>query len=546
MKRLLSYFIIISLLLACGKRPEPVVKPQPLPFFISDTLLRIDSLMQTDADSALAVLLSMPRTANACVGTLLLSEALYKTNNPQYYRDELQTAMRYFDSLAVQYPDNDDVVMLSARSHYMNGVGYYESDSVVDACKEYLRALDIMEDHFEEKDFVGYKAKFMALTYSRLGILYFKNDIAQYSIELYKNALVYFTKSSNKSIANTYRWIGYAYRLNYQNDSAVYYYRKALNLALKQNNSTVYGVVLSEAAPIYYDLGYTDSSFIMIKSSLSIAKSEEQRLVRLFTLGLLLSKEHQYDSAIYCLQQSLKHDDYNTRTASEELLIDCYHALGDTTNELYYKLKLNESLKQFVKAAPRKVKLSSAYEHYKLNKAEKLQKLNNKKKNHNIYIGLSFIALALLLYMVYSWYNHKRKNKTIAAMKQQIEATTFNDETICATILNIVNSNHFKAQMDCTIYSEFALTTQQIMSLRVAVNRHFEGLIRLLNVKYPELTDDDITYCCLYLLDLKDADISALMQRSYTAINDRRRKIKKVFGISNNISDFLRNAATKP
>ena len=31
---------------------------------------------------------------------------------------------------------------------------------------------------------------------------------------------------------------------------------------------------------------------------------------------------------------------------------------------------------------------------------------------------------------------------------------------------------------------------------------------------YPELTDDDINYCCLYLLGLKDADVSAKIARS--------------------------------
>ena len=77
--------VVILLLLACGKQQKPVAE-RPLPFTFDENLLQIDSLLQYDADSALMVLLSMDkaclvpmgyddvsRTANACVGALLLS-----------------------------------------------------------------------------------------------------------------------------------------------------------------------------------------------------------------------------------------------------------------------------------------------------------------------------------------------------------------------------------------------------------------------------------------------------------------------------------------
>lgn len=46
--------------------------------------------------------------------------------------------------------------------------GYYELDSIVEACEEYILALEIMEEHFDEKELVGKKARFMALTYTHL------------------------------------------------------------------------------------------------------------------------------------------------------------------------------------------------------------------------------------------------------------------------------------------------------------------------------------------------------------------------------------------
>ena len=182
--------LLLTLVVSCSK-PEPV----------ASELMQIDSLLQHDPDSALLLLLGMDKaclvssTANACVGALLLSEALYKTNNPQLnrYRNEtfqetsLQDAMRYFDSLAFRYPDNDDITMLSARAHYMNGVGFYENDSVVEACKEYLHTLEIMEEHFDVENLTGYKAKFMALTYGRLGDLFSDQFMVASAIDCGKN-----------------------------------------------------------------------------------------------------------------------------------------------------------------------------------------------------------------------------------------------------------------------------------------------------------------------------------------------------------------------
>ena len=134
MKRLLPYLIVALFLVSCGKKVE-IIEP---PFVFDNKLLHIDSLMQHDADSALQTLLSFRAERgtsfefNDNYHSLLLSEALYKTYNPQLnrYRCEtfqetsLQDAMHSFDSLAMRYPNNDDITMLSARSHYMNGVGY--------------------------------------------------------------------------------------------------------------------------------------------------------------------------------------------------------------------------------------------------------------------------------------------------------------------------------------------------------------------------------------------------------------------------------------
>ena len=173
MKRSLSLLLIIITMVSCLRHAtETAYAPSP-------RLVAIDTLMHTRPDSALTLLLDS--TVDDPYYQLLLSEALYKNDYAQTNRNELLDAMGYFDSI------NDP--FLSARCHYMNGVGYYEMDSVVLACQEYMKALEIMEERFPEKELIGYKAKFMALTYSHLCALFSEQYLPEQTIYFGKKAL---------------------------------------------------------------------------------------------------------------------------------------------------------------------------------------------------------------------------------------------------------------------------------------------------------------------------------------------------------------------
>ena len=157
---------------------------------------------------------------------VLISELLYKNYYGQSNRAELLQAVSYFDSLVgaqgtdTRGADTFDVslqdrphrdarrasaknatqtnVFLDARAHYMNGAGYYERDSVVAACSEYLKALEIMETHFpgiETRDAavmrVEHLPRFMSLIYGRLAELFSGQFMQEPAIVCCKKALAF-------------------------------------------------------------------------------------------------------------------------------------------------------------------------------------------------------------------------------------------------------------------------------------------------------------------------------------------------------------------
>ena len=170
--------VLMAVLAGCGYSPDsPALTGTPSQRgTASRTLENIDSLMWRQPDSAFAMLQEFASSAtsdsldefNGHYCQLLISELLFKNKYAQSNRTELMAAMDYFDSLTVASDQNPDIVFLDARAHYMNGVGYYEHDSLPEACTEYLHTLRIMESRFTDNELVGRKASFMSLTYNRL------------------------------------------------------------------------------------------------------------------------------------------------------------------------------------------------------------------------------------------------------------------------------------------------------------------------------------------------------------------------------------------
>ena len=135
-------------------------------------LAEIDSLMWRRADSAFVLLQEFVVSPEAkeldtydehyC--QVLISELLYKNYKQQSNRNDLLRAVDFFDSLTsgnTGASEHERNAFLDARAHYMNGVGFYEQGNIVQACSEYLKALEGMEGYFEEKALTGKRAQFM-------------------------------------------------------------------------------------------------------------------------------------------------------------------------------------------------------------------------------------------------------------------------------------------------------------------------------------------------------------------------------------------------
>ena len=661
------HFVIgLSVLLALAACSRPDTDPvetrhgTSLPTTIaSPELSAIDSLMWHQPDSALACLIpyfdTCCRDAKFCVSTtteynrhyahLLLSELLYKNDYAQTNRPALLQAVAYFDSLTFTLNDtpspkrliagtdplsltrNDNIVFLTARAHYINGVGYYENDSIVPACTEYLKALELMESRFQEKDLVGKKAKFMTYTYNRLGEMFEDQYMMEPALDCYRHSYDYSVISpiSLYSVSNALYRIGKQYDVKGDKDSANYYYSQAL-VNMPDSTNLSYRDIISSKALLNYQINKTAGMAIEeLKRMVGQASDGNEKYTRFLTIGDIYYEEGQYDSARCYLELVFeKNEDLASKIQAAEFLRTIYDTTENKEKSNRYVLflanhkKLEAEDKAFVS------ELNKLFQNY-LDKKKEIQVEKERKssvlKVVKIIVPLAVI-LALLIIVIAKLrrgrllkkqqteadrlleekeiqhekemrqqqenaekaledmekrhqeeieterQTHKmqqaalsgrlkRSNEELRDMSKQLEQSlsknalsesdvsndyaAFINDPICKHIVGVAHTQQFKSKMDYLIYKEDALSKEQLLDLRNAVQKHLPRFVSHIRRQYPKLTDNDMDCCYLVLLGLNEADISALMQRAYTTVCDRSRKISRIIGANDSLYHVLRN-----
>ena len=329
-------------------------------FVASPELAAVDSLMWTRPDSALVLVLDYwaCRDVSGNVSTaydrhyahLLTAELLYKNDYAQTNRTELRQAVAYFDSLAFALNDAPTLrsrhcgldpqspapcaplFFLAARAHYINGVGYYERDSLVEACTEYLKALETMEGHFAEKALVGKKAKFMTYTYNRLGELFSDLFMMDAAIYCYKNSckISMTSPTSTNSVSSALYRIGNQFDIKNESDSADYYYMAAIS-NIPDTLNLLYRDIISSQSLLYYQLTHQAEPVLRRLKQIT-AQTEDfgEKLTRYLSIGDVYFEECQYDSAQLYLQAVFENKaDAISKIQAAEFLRILYDSLGE-------------------------------------------------------------------------------------------------------------------------------------------------------------------------------------------------------------------------
>ena len=598
----IGILLVLLLFPYCGRQEARQMEGQSSSAHAA--LAGIDSLMWRQPDSAFAMLQEFASSAaadsldefNGHYCQVLISELLYKNYYRQSNRKDLLKAVGYFDSI--------DDGFLAARAHYINGVGYAEKDRAVEACGEYLFALRTMESHYHENELLGTKACFMVCTYNRLAELFSGQFMQEPAIVCGKKSLVFnnIEPISPFNHSKFLMFMGKQYSKLNQYDSSAYYYDEALK-QLPDTNNLVFRDLISAKALLFYYMGKgVEPSVNDLRRMAVQTTDEKEKLNRYLTIGSIYSEEVQYDSALVYLTPVFENmEDAARQRIAARYLYEIFQNQGDTLKAAQFSMYIAGNTVSEGESNAQVSQLNELFQQHlqweqERADAERQGKVRVQRNRMIMATGILAVLAALT-----AWLLHRRKmkeqreeanqqievereahrlesqkleaereahrlekasmsgrlkksNQEVRELKDQIkrqeevnakpqQAESFTDEPICRLIMERVREGQFKAQMDCKLYKDAALSKEQVTALRDAADRHFNLFTVRLAKAYPNLTKNDLDYCCLYLLGLSDADISALMQRAYTTVNDRGRKMKAIFGTEEPLSTTLRSFA---
>ncbi|MBR1514105.1 MAG: winged helix-turn-helix transcriptional regulator [Bacteroidales bacterium] len=445
----IACLLVLAAMVACTSNVE-TRHGTSLPADVSPELAAIDSLMWRQPDSALQCLLACRDAMLASPNTpdgdtmethamrlynehyyqLLLAELLYKNYQPQTNRDELLRAVAYFDSLTLTLNDNptpwnrhcgldpqspnlcDDIFFLDARVHYINGAGYYENDSVVEACAEYLKTLEMMEEQFEEKELTGKKAQFMANIYNRLGNLFSEQFMMESSISCYEKALIYciIEPTSPNGISSILYRIGKQYDKKNEIEKARLYYSQALENVTVTDNMVYRDIVASKALCDYQINGIAKQSLDELNRVLFQAKTEKERLNRKLTIGCIYFYEDNYDSALYYLEPVFENREAGLQDQVANYLYIICNKQGDRdqADSLMHFLASRKKSDGDNKALVSELEdMFKNYSNQKLEKQAEAERKIAEKRVMNTVIPIA-IAVALAIFCVLIWRNRRQ------------------------------------------------------------------------------------------------------------------------------------------
>lgn len=598
-------FILALLVSACTRPNEGSVETRHDTSLLTETsheLSAIDSLMWQRPDSALMRLLPYFDTCRDDVHTvstsfdrhyanLLLAELLYKNDYIQSNRMELLQAVAYFDSLrcrdvARHFSTNDDLVFLDARAHYINGVGYYENGSLVEACGEYLKALDVMERYCEETEMVGKKAQFIALTYTHLTDMFSGLYLHEQAIYFGNMSIGYYKRYNVDSwnVAWVYNKIGSHHDMMDELDSAFYYYKKA-ELAMQDTNTLMYRDIATHLACLEYKQypQKADAITLRLQSLLSKSESEYECMARYMAIGDVFYHEHQFDSAWYYLYKVYTEtSNLETKKQAAEWLVDICKEQNEISAIHEYATFLVPFASQEEDNSGLKSMLTELYNTFK--QKEMQREYQDKAKKLMRYAMWLLGVLSVLVLCAFFLYRKNKQGKKKLEAQMEAERQThriqqaalgerlrrskaalrdheaqaplvfptqsahdgnrakdYFDEPICQQILTICNdkNNPIKSTVPIISYSDIALNTVQKAQLKDAALCHYGALFEKLKQQHPELKEKDFLYCYLSLLGLDNVQIAALLQKSISTIWERENRLKRILGSKDDVAVTL-------
>ena len=523
-----------------------------------------ETLMNAAPDTALALLDSIDsqrlgRADNARYA-LLRSQALDK-NFIDITNDSLI-------SIAVDYYKHSHNNLYKGMAYfylsriYENGGRYEEAIANSVQAEE---ALSHTDDYYMQ-----------ALVLENRGDIYVEQYKFDEAIELKRQAIICYEKCNNKrNTAYTHLRISSLLKLQYPADSVMYHLDMARHIGLELNDEELLYMVENYRASYYDYAKEYDKAITTLRNAAKQYPSHKPNADDYYLLCRIYYNVGKPDSALYYLDNFIvplaqTYSDYETIYIFKS---NIYLQKQDYVNaHQYYRNYTNSMIESGLWAQDSSVKeLEKKYRTQQLRQESELLKARN--QLHTIVSSLAIGIVILLIYLyrrqrqmsIAQYYQlHESAQKSVAAMQQQYDAIQQqlnrqmsqkqqSDNALLARIdmlktiidlSDIYESNKDEFYKRCRSYMNLCNTNKHsfVKDIREIASFYSPNFIAVLQKHFPNLSGEEIDFCCLEILGFEMQHLRILFGHRYIqSTYSKRARLLKKLGLERheNIRDFL-------
>lgn len=510
-----------------------------------DTINRIDSLIQVDPNKALNFIDS---------SIVLVTNDTYKYNLYLLYRIKAKdyasksissnTEVEDIYNFFINHSENEILTCLSA--YYCGRI--YENKKEKDKALRYYRiTLDLAQKN-DMKSILG-------MTYYALGKMKLEHVMLDNArANLYKSEKIFSKLEDNTHIIKTRKLLGLSHLLNMNEDSAFYYYDKALEVAIKTQDKEEEALILQDKGVGYNMLNKTKQAISCFQNALKADSLSSTTSLILINLAETQLKTGNADLAQHYIDKSLnllKKDSLDNRSNMKVYL----RLFQIAENRKNYKdaLEHHKSYSKYMSGIifdRMNESLIDAEQKYKFEVVQTENanlSVKNIKKQRLIFLLLLLTAVLSALYALLLLRKNKqliRANEDILSLSENIRESDISSREQLINTLNIIrraaeleflvkDTGNKQGQVlikkfNAVMYGKEIADWEYIYEILNSMHKEYFNKIRIF---FPELDESEYRICCLNCAGFKADEISVIMQLKVNTINAKLSAIRKKIGI---------------
>jgi len=528
-----------------------------------DLLVEIsENYKANNIDTALYYILLAIEKAKSIEYSKGYINSLHTLSSIFLFKNDYKNAFKYAEQSLIesQKSKNKELIGIS-KTHI--AVIYAESGNFTLSTKYNFEALKIFEQ-------IENKLKIETI-YGNIGADYISQKDYKKALEYLFLALdIAIEIEDTIGIAYQYNNIGAVYYSHFKDkQKALYYFREALKINIKQQNDYLQGINYVNICSVYKDFEDFDSAvsynnlayemFSKIKSNMLISncleiygeiyilKGDSQKAILYFEKAFDLAHKNNY---------------YKMIQKSAELLHKSYISFNDTV-KAYKFLLIEKNAQDKLNNNSNKQEIAKIEFQYNLEKERTQKELLQKRKN--LYTVIIFTLLVfIILIIIILFYKQKIKTNKINFEKQKIESElSIKNNELSINLMAIFKKNEIKSDIvNKLVKHEQNLkeekTKKEISKIIKEIDTGYNekiwnefstrfqevhiGFYEKLLSKFPDLTQGELRLCAFLVLNMSSKEISDITGQQISTLENARYRLRKKLGITNleiNLVGFL-------